>query len=923
MSHINKFIQNLSVAIPVLAFAVGAGAQTGLDTDSMQVAVGYGDIQARSVMSGDELKSFTPNIWNNIEGHIPGVTVLQSSELPGSGSAMVYGRGLSTFTGANTPLVIVDGFESTIDHLSPHEIEKIEYLKDASATAIYGLRGANGVIAVTTRKGVKSPLKITFQAQAGMQQAMNTPRYLDSYGFATLYNEAERNDGILTPTYSAEALEAYRTGSDPYLYPNVDWYSEVMRKTAPVYNAALSFTGGSETVHYYVLLDVLGNESLYRRVGNLSENTHNQKYIRYNVRSNLDIKVTDSFSAAIKVGVSVEDNDMPGSKDARGDFFNLLDMVNPNSFPVKNPNGSFGGNSRFNNPLGVLTETGYVSSNARTLNAQLRLTEKLDFITKGLSVSGILSFNNYHIGYSEKYKDYERYGMTRDDNGVPVYTLVAGQKGSLTGRESESSQWRVLSVQARADYALSFGYHSFDADLFFNYDERTIDKTDPYRHIGFGGHVGYTLMNKYIAGFSFGVESSEVFASGHRTGFFPAGALGWVISNEDFLKDSEAVSFLKLRVSYGLTGNDNIGGRRFMYKQDYIYRSSYVLGTASAINVVRGISQDAIANPDVTWEKDRKFNVGVDATLWNRLNLSADYFNNRRNGILCIPYNQVPSFIGGELPYMSLGRTSNQGFELSARWADSFSRRGSYYVHASAAFARNKVLYNSESPEADSYRLKTGHPINQPYYLEAIGFYSQEEIDDPAVAKPEWKSVQPGDIRYKDQNGDNVINNRDFYPIGQTNVPEVTLGLGLGATFHGFDISAFFQCALNRDVYLNTPFYKAFQNRGKVSEVALGRWTPATAATATYPRLSATDDTNNYQASTFWLENGDFLKLRNVEIGYTFENFLRATNLKADLRLYVNATNLFSLDHIKYSDPEILSGYPAIRTYSFGLKFNF
>ena len=924
MSHINKIFKVLSGFISVLALNARATASIIHVDDSIAVEkTGYEALVARSGVSGDELKSFTSNIWNNIEGHIPGVTVLQSSELPGSGSAVVFGRGLSSFTGSNTPIVIIDGFESTIDHLSVNEIDRIEFLKDASATAVYGLRGANGVISVTTRKGAVSPLRITFQAQAGMQQAMNTPKYLDSYNFAALYNEAERNNGVTVPTYSADALESYRTGSDPYLYPSVDWYREVMRKTSPVYNAALSFTGGSESVKYYVLLDVMGNESLLRRAGSLSENSKNPKYNRYNVRSNLDIKVTDDFSAAVKVGVSVEDNDMPGSRAAMSGFFDLLDMVNPNSFPVTNPNGSYGGNSRFNNPLGILTETGYVTSNARTLNAQLRLTEKLDVLTPGLSVSGIISFNNYHIGYSEKAKDYERYSMTRDDSGNPVYQIAGGQKGTLVGNESESSQWRIFSLQGRADYERRFGIHAVEGMAFFNYDERTVDKSDPYRHIGFGGRVSYTLMKRYIAGFSFGIESSEVFDRGRRTGFFPAGALAWIISDEDFLKENSLVNFLKLRVSYGLTGNDNIGGRRFMYKQNYIYRSGYPLGTASAVNVVRGISQDAIANPDVTWERDLKFNIGLDATVIDRLYMSADYFSNRRNNILCIPYNTVPSFIGGELPYMNLGKVSSHGFEISTRWSDTFSRHGSYYVALSAAMAKSKILYNSEAPEADSYRLRTGRPVSQPYYLEAIGFYTQEDIDNPVIAKPEWKSVQPGDIRYKDQNGDNVINNRDFYPIGHTDVPEITLGLGLGAIFRGFDISAFFQCALNRDVYLDSPFYKAFQNRGKVSEIALNRWTPETASTAAYPRLSAADDSNNYQASTFWLENGDFLKLRNLEIGYTFVDFLKSKSVKADLRIYANATNLFSLDHVKYSDPEILSGYPAIRTYSFGLKLNF
>lgn len=881
---------------------------------------------AISTVSGDKLKkSFSPNIWTTLIGRLPGVTITQGSDEPGAWTSGYEGRGLATFTGSNAMLILVDGYESTINHLVPEEIESVTFLKDASATAIYGMRGANGVLLVTTKRGVESPLKINFGTQVGFQQATRLPKYLGSYDYARLYNEAVANDRRIgssmdAVTYNDADLDAYRTGSDPLYHPDVNWYDQVLRKTAPLYNVDLSFRGGNQIVKYYVLLNVLGNNGLVKRTADISDNTKNETYQRYNVRTNMDINVTKNFSAAITLGLSVEDNTNPGGQNT-GNLFGTLQDITPNAFPVVNPNGSFGGNTRFGNPYAMITETGYWSYNGRTLNAALRLKEKLDFITPGLYATGSIAFNTYYLGYSNKNKDYERYSILKGSDGEPIYTLAGGKEEALVGDEGQYTQWRNYYVEGTLNYDRRFGIHQLNALAMYSYEDKSVGPDQPFRHIGFGGRFTYMNNDRYIAEFAFGTQASENFVK--RNSFFPAGSLAWIASQEDFLKGNNFLTYLKLKASYGLAGNDEIGGNRFMYDQEYVYTSDYFLGNSSNNHTVRSLMQGRLANRNISWEKERKLNVGVEANLINKLDMSFEYFHNRRFDILCIPNRAIPSYMGATLPYMNLGKTKNQGFEASARWSDMVNKDVTYYVQLNGWMAKNKVLYNSESIQTQDYKYGTGRQIYQPYYLEAIGFYTQADIDNPEVAKPSWQTVQPGDIKYKDHSGDNIIDSDDWYPIGKRSTPEITLAMDLGCSFYGFDITAFFQSALNRDVYLDAPYYRAFQNNIGVSEAALGRWTPETASSATYPRLSATVDQNNYQGSSFWLKNGNFLKLRNLEIGYTFKdlNFISKTN--TDLRVFVNGTNLFSLDHIKDLDPEVTTGYPAVRTFSFGAKVQF
>lgn len=889
--------------------------QVGFGTQPSWMTTG-----AVSSISGSQLeKSFTTNIANTLFGQLPGLTVQQNGGEPGWDTPSINIRGLGTFYGSNEPFIVIDGFQSTyafLQQMSPQEIESITLLKDAAATAIYGSKGANGVLLVTTKRGQEGKLKINFSIQAGFQQAARLPEFLGSYDYANLYNEALANDG-LDPLYSAADIEAYRTGNDPLFHPDVDWYDAVLRKAAPIQNYNFSASGSSKTFRYYVLFNVINSKGLFRKAEEMSDYTKNSNYTRYNFRTNIDVNLSKRLTATVLLGGSVEDKANPGTNEDGGSIFDLMSSVAPNAFPVYVSPGMYGGSSIYENPLGNIMQKGYISSNGRSVQADLKLTEQLDFITKGLSITGAIGFNTYFKSYSNKTRSYARYSIDRDNAGEIVYTKF-GDNTSLSGDESSSNQWRNYSLQATLNYNRTFGKHGVDALFMGSYNDYVLTGNDLSRkNIGMGGRFTYDYGKRYIAEFTFGYNGTENFPRGNRFGFFPAGSLGWVISNESFLKDNDIVNYLKVKGSYGMIGNDNIGGSRFMFDQYYNW-GAYWFGTSN--NQTDAAFEGTKANPLLTWEKEKKLNLGFEATLLNSIDLSFEYFNNHRYDILTIPYRTIPSFAGFSRPTMNLGKVDNQGLEAMARYTSNQKKEFTYYVEATAWLAKNKIKYNDEALQVNEYLYGTGHPINQPFMLEAIGFFKDEQdiLDSPTQT---FTDVQPGDIKYKDQNNDGIIDNNDYYPIGKTSMPELTLGLRAGFKFKGFDLSFLFQGAVNRSVYLSGKYFHAFQNDGKISSIALGRWTPETAETATYPRLSSNNNLNNYQYSSFWQRNGDFFKLRNIEIGYTIPKSLAHKIKLESARIFLNGTNLFSIDHMDgFTDPEVLTGYPATRTISMGVS---
>ena len=875
---------------------------------------------AVSSVKGNELKSFVPNIANMLNGRIPGLVVQQWGCEPGADSPAMNARGVNTYGSGTGLFIVIDGFQSTeayFQQLTPQEIESITLLKDASATAIYGSKGANGVLLITTKRGTSDKIKINFSIQSGFQQPLRLPEFLGAYDYATLYNEALVNDGK-SPFYTPMDLEAYKTGNDPIFHPDVDWYGTILRKAAPITNYNFTASGSNEYFRYFVLLNVLDDRSLYRKAGNVSDFSKNGTYTRYNFRTNIDVKLSKRLQGAVTLGGTIEDKTNPGTSENTSGMFDLMSSIAPNAFPVYVSTGMYGGNSMYSNPLGDLMQTGYTSYNGRSLQAIFQLKGDLGFITPGLSVNGAVGFNTYFKSYSKKSRQYARYSVDRDNADEIIYTTY-GQNTSLAGDESSSSQWRDYSLQASLNYNRTFnGLHNIDAIYLGSYNDYVVTGTDlSYKNIAMGGRVTYSYDKRYIGEFSFGYNGTENFPKGHRFGFFPAGSLGWILSNEAFLKGNPILNYLKLRASYGIVGNDNIGGIRYMFDQ-YYDGYGYHLGNSN--NVQDGLVQGKLANPDVTWEKEKKFNVGFEATLVNKIDVSFDYFIQKRSNILSQPYRTVPDYLGISRPDINIGKVGNKGLETSIRYNGIGKKDLTYFVETSLWYAKNKVVYNAEAIQENEYLYGTGRIVGQPFVIEAIGFFKDEDdiLKSPTQT---FTDVRPGDIKYKDQNKDGKIDSNDYYPIGYTSMPQITLGLHGGITFKGFDMDIFFQGAANRTVYCGGKYYHAFQNDGKISSIALGRWTPETAETATYPRLSSENNLNNYQASSFWQKNGNFLKLRSLEIGYTLPFQLsRKINLEK-VRIFANGTNLFSLDHMDgFTDPETMSGYPALRIISFGLS---
>ncbi len=928
--------KNMIAALPLLCALLGVTGleAAGEDTtprDSVsawagvpQSSVADGHLAgAVSSVLGDRLTdSYNTSLANTLFGMASGLFVSQSNGEPGSDNASLWGRGVGTFGSGRSLQIMIDGFPSTLDffnQLSPYEIDRIELLKDAAATAVYGNRAANGVLLVTTKKGTEKPLEIDFGVRYGLQQAFRMPEYLGAYDYATLYNEALANEGK-EPLYSAEALEAYRTGSNPLLYPDVNWTEEMMRSFSPVANYHLTARGGSQTVKYFVLFNGVNNTGLFKNPETAAEYGKKYRYSRYNFRTNVDVRLTPRLTSSLVIGGSVEDKYTPGTYESAWNLIDRMSSVPPNAFPVFAAEGMVGGNSMYVNPLAELTETGYISFNGRTAQAALRLVEDLGFITKGLSLSGGISFNSWFRSYSNKTRSYARYEITKDDSGETVYNMT-GEDTALGGDESSSSQWRNLALEATLAYDRAFGKHSVKAMARFAYDDYTNSSASlPYKNLGVSFAADYEYDSRYQVEFTSGYYGNENYPSYARYGFFPAVSLGWVISNEKFLRGNRVLDHLRLRASYGLVGNQDTGGSRYAYNQYWQYGGSYYFGTSNS--GMDTYMESSLANTAVTWEKDRKLNVGVDARLLGCLSFSADWFLNRRSDILTKPYDAVPSWLGVSMPDLNIGRVDNTGVELSLGYSGT---SGDWKWNAQSVFsyAHNKVVYNAEAPQEYSYRLSTGHIVDQPFRLEAIGFFrDQEDIDNSP--KQIFCDVVPGDIKYKDQNSDGIIDQNDFVPVGFTSTPEMNLGLDLGAGWKGFDLRMTFQGAFNRTVYLEGRPYQAFQNNGTVSTFALGRWTEETASSATYPRLSTTGNQNNYQSSTFWQRNGSYFKLRNLQAGYTFSGGVLKRAKIQGVKLYLNVSNVFSIDSMDgYADPECLYGYPSVRIMSLGFNVRF
>lgn len=904
--------------------------------------VGYGTQKKVSVtgslstISVKELqKVSTPSLSNAIAGKLPGIITRQASGEPGYDAAQVYIRGLSTFVN-NGPLVMVDGVERDMNQLNAQEIESFTILKDASATAIYGVRGANGVILINTKRGDLGRPHITYRAEAATLRAMRLPKYINGQEYASLMNEALNNAGQ-NPRWSDEELQKFGDGSDPYLYPNSDWTQAVIKRDTWQTIHNLSVTGGSEIVKYYTNVGFTALDGIYKQDPQNKFNT-NANIKRYNFRSNLDFNLSKSFTMQLSLGGIIQSGNYPGF--SAPDIFSSLAIISPIAFPVTNPDGSPGGAATYIgwNPWGRATQAGYSTQDRSTLQGTFGAKWDLSsLVTKGLSIRGLFSYDRYGQTNNVRVKEFEvkRYLGKDPDTGEDLYSTTFREEKPL-GYAIENNSNRAIYLETQLNYDRTFGKHSVTSMVLFNrrdYVNLTAGESVyniPYRRQGLAGRTTYNFDNRYLAEVNFGYNGSENFPKGKRYGFFPSFSAGWIISNEKFW-NVNFISSLKLRGSYGKVGNDQIGASRFLFLSTIRTQGqSYYFGPGQ--EVIAGMEENAIGNQNVTWETAIKRNIGLDLSLFHdRVTLQVDAFNETRDNIL-LQRQTVPAVTGffpWSIPFGNLGKVKNKGIDALLEVRNTTSKGFFYSFRGNFTFARNTVIENDEAAKRYPYLTGKGISLGRSFAFVADGFFdNQDEID--TSPRQTFSIPRVGDVKYKDINGDGVIDAFDQIPVGYSRLPEMTFGFGTTVSYKGFDASVYFTGAANSSIFLSGysmwPFYDGLGVNNVLREYYDNRWTPETANTALYPSIDVGNNPNNFLNSTLWMRNGNYLRLRNAEIGYTLSRRVTESLHLNNVRFFVNAVNLATWDNIKIIDPESndgTGGYPLQRSFNLGLQVDF
>jgi TonB-linked SusC/RagA family outer membrane protein len=929
-----EIINQLTMWIVVLSISVNTVAFAD-EPDSSHVNIAYGkqnrDIMTSSVsvVSGEDLrKSQVATLSNTFFGRLPGMTTIQTDGEPGYDEATLYLRGQHSFR-SNSFVILLDGFSiDGFNQVNADEIESVTYLKDAAALAVYGMNGANGVLLITTKRGysTEKKVKISLKARYGLQVPQYLPEFEGAYNYARLYNEALRNDGQ-PELYTEKDLNGYLSGADPYYYPDVNWYDKILSKTANIQDYTLTFNGGSNYARYFVMAGWMNNNGLY--AGADGKNNSNIHFRRINFRANVDIDITRHLTAIVGLGGRIEDRMFPNGR-STSQLWQDMATYAPLLYPALTPSGKVTGTANYpENPIGTVLYEGYGSRNSRDVQSFVTLKEKLDFITKGLLVFASFSTSsNYQNGYNKtrSYSYYEPVKTIAADGTDSLYYEPRGTDTDLTVSTGNDVESNRMNLYAGFEYENTFNTHDFNALLMVQQTSRSVlgDQSD-YAGRNLLGRLSYSYDKKYMAEFSFSYHGTENYKSGRRFGFFPALSLGWTLSEEKFLSGNNSVNFLKIRGSAGLLGSDK-GAERFAYNQYWGTASSqgYYFGTGTTY--YGALVQLALANPELTWEKALMYNIGLEARLLsNKLLFTADCFLENRYDILVNVNQIVPSFSGISFSSMrNRGKTDNYGFEISAAYRDKIGDL-SYFAKTGWTFAKNKIVESYETPKDEEKRLSVGKPMGQRFGLEAIGFFRDNtEIENSP--RQTFSNVRPGDLKYKDQNGDFVIDIHDEVNIGMPSVPEISYALNMGVSYKGFSLELLFDGNSNRSVYLNGYMFWPFINDYGISTWSTERrWTAENPGKAAAPALTTQSNANNYRSSDFWVRNISLLRLRNVELGYDFPGkWMKDLHIDG-CRLYVSALNMFTISNLDAdADPETLSmGYPTLRTYSVGVTLDF
>ena len=906
------------------------------------VVVGYGAQKKASIIGSiasvpvNDIKMPTGKISNNLAGQLAGVISVQRSGEPGASSTF-WIRGISTFGSNKTPLVLVDGIERDLDLVDIEDIKEFSILKDAAATAVYGVRGANGVVLVTTRGGIVGKPQINIKFEAGMVQPTKIPDMADAIQFAEMYNAAAGYE-----VYSRKDIEMYRNGSDPDLHPNIDWVKKLYKNYSFNQRVNINVTGGGATAKYYISGGFYNEDGLFK-ADNMKEYNTSVFYRRFNFRSNVEVQLHKYTKLNVNLATTFERKNEPGSDATNNKGTGIWDYAlktAPNAFPAVYSNGYLAGpaSGQGENPYALLTQTGYREIFYNTAQSLFTLTQDLgDWVTKGLTVSVKGSFdakNENNLGRTKTSPQWLATG--RNEAGEIQYNQTKIGEENLSYKQTNKG-YRSVYLEAVANWVRTFGKHDLSAMFLFQQSQKNYvgdsakdsEAALPYRHQGIAGRITYSYDNRYFVEGNFGYNGSENFSPNHRFGFFPSVAVGYVISNEKFFEPiRDVVSMVKLKASYGMVGNDQIGGnRRFIYNETVVEGDSYYFGTTPISS--SSIRLGEYPNPNVGWEKAKKFNVGADLSFFNMLNISVDYFNEHREGIF-LQRKSIPMYVGmSTQPWVNIGKMRNSGIDASLEYHQSLGRNLHLTVRGNFTYARNMIVDQDQPDWKYLYMNRRGQSQYQTFGLVAAGLYKdQEDID--SWAKSSYGTVQPGDIKYIDLNGDGIIDSYDVKPIGYPDIPEIVYGFGFSLQWKAFDLSAFFQGVGHVNFSTCTDQTQGFIARnikeaGVFADLYNNYWTPDN-LNAKYPRLTIGTNENNNQTSTFWMVNGRYMRLKNLEIGYTLPKRIASKIAMQNLRVYVSGVNLFTISPFKLWDPDLQTGatnYPNNRIINIGLTIGF
>ena len=936
------------------------------------VIVGYGtqrkisNIGAQSSMKMEDIKTPSASLTTTLAGRLAGVVAVQRTGEPGKDAADIWIRGIST-PNTSSPLVLVDGVERSFNDIDPEDIESLTTLKDASATAVYGVRGANGVILIKTKPGKVGKPTVSADYYESFTRFTKMVDLADGITYMNAANEAMRNDGIATK-YTEDQIRNTIAGKDPYLYPNVDWLKEIFNDWGHNRRVNVNVRGGSEKVAYYASVSYFNETGMTVTDKNINTYDSKMKYSRYNFTTNLNIDVTPTTKVEIGAQGYLGEGNYPAISSA--DLYNAAMSISPVEYPKMffvNGEAFVPGtstNNNFNNPYSQATRRGYDNLTKNQIYSNLRVTQNLDMLTKGLKLTAMYAFDVYneihvHQDRAESTYNFLDTSVPYDMNGQPILQRIYEGSNVLSYKQETSGNKKTY-LEASLNYDRTFNDdHRVSALFLFNqqskllYPKGTLEDAIPYRMMGIAGRATYSWKDRYFAEFNIGYNGAENFSPKHRFGTFPAFGVGWVVSNEKFWQPlSKAVSFLKIRYTDGKVGNSEVSDRRFMYLDQMKENGDY--GYKFGPNGTKWSGYETVNMAvDLIWEESRKQDLGIDLKLFNDdLSIVFDLFKERRENILLKREHSIPSFLGynTSAPYGNIGIIENKGFDGTIEYNKRINKDWVIALRGNVTFNKDKWIQGELPEQKYEWMNQYGHNINGVKGYVAEGLFTQAEIDDMArweslsdankaiTPKPfasQFGTVKAGDIKYKDLNNDGQIDAYDQTYISRGDVPTTVYGFGFTVGWKDLSVGMMFQGVAGAERVLNGSSVNPFNGGGGSGNLYSNigdRWTEENPdQNAFYPRLSygseTTSNINNFQKSTWWVRNMNFLRLKTLQISYNLPKpWVNKVHLK-NAAVYVMGTNLFTLSRFKLWDPELNTdngaSYPNTTSYSVGINFTF